>query len=184
MNTGAQTITGWRAIRKTDVDVEGTVLTSPSYTVEGWLQAIVPDPCWLPWWRMERSRIPTTVTAARRSSTSPIGAPAPGITPTGSTTNSISKRSHPGTRVELQFDGINDTAETYLNGQKLESTATGMFVRRGFDVTAFVRPAKTSLPSWCTRPIHLASPMATAERMMIETSARAWLHVTRSAGTG
>ncbi|MFZ3235625.1 MAG: glycoside hydrolase family 2 TIM barrel-domain containing protein [Stellaceae bacterium] len=127
------------------MDVEGTVLTSPSYTVEGWLQAVVPG-----------SVLATLVANGK--------VPDPYYGDCSKAILDITDRRAgagyytywfynqfdlqaiaPGTRVELQFDGINDTAETYLNGQKLESTATGMFVRRGFDVTAFVRPGKNQL---------------------------------------
>jgi mannosylglycoprotein endo-beta-mannosidase len=121
------------------------VLTSPSYTIEGWLEAVVPGSVLAT--LVKNGKIPDPYYGDCSQSILDITDPLAGA---GYYTywfyNAFDLPAiAPGTRVELRFDGINDAAETYLNGQKLESTARGMFARRSFDVTAFVRPGKNQL---------------------------------------
>src|SRR3954467_4935777 len=109
--------TGWRARLHAEVDVDGTVLTSPSYTVEAWLDAVVPGSVLAtlvknkrapdPYYGDYSKSIPDIAKAGAGLYTywfyNAFHLPAPG----------------PGRRVELRFDGINYGATVYLNGRKL-----------------------------------------------------------------
>ena len=138
MNTdNIQTLaTGWLARPHADVDVDGTVLTSPSFTVEGWLDAVVPGSVLAT--LVKNKKVPDPYYGDNSKSIpdiSQVGA--------GHYTYWFYNAFHlsapgPGRRVELRFDGVNYGATVYLNGRKLEAEATGMFRRHVFDITAFV----------------------------------------------
>ena len=129
--------TGWRARLKADVPVDGTVLTSPSYSVAGWLDAVVPGSVIAT--LVKNNKIPDPYYGNNSNST-----PDTDISKVGNAYytywfyNAFQLPTlAPSRRVALCFDGINYGAEIYFNGRKL-GVAVGMFRRHVFEITPLV----------------------------------------------
>jgi mannosylglycoprotein endo-beta-mannosidase len=135
-----QVLTGWLA-KQADVHLDGTILTSPSYIVQGWLDAVVPGSVLATLFRNGKVKDPYVGDYSKHIDD---------ISQGGSYTywfyNAFDLPAiQPGKRVELRFEGINDGADIYLNGHRLDSKITGMFTRRSLDVTTLVHVAKNKL---------------------------------------
>ena len=141
--------TGWLARLEADVSVDGTVLTSSSYNVEGWLNAVVPG------------SVLATLVKNNKVSDPYYGDNSKSIPDVGSTGVAFytywfyNAFNLPppvsGRRVQLRFDGINYSASVYLNGRKLGDTV-GMFRRHVFDITPFVIAGQNKLAVLVTPP--------------------------------
>ncbi len=129
--------TGWRAIRASEVTVDGRVLTTEDPSPEGWINATVPGTILTtmvnnrlvpePWYGMNNEEIPDIWDAGRDYYTYWF----------------FTRFSIPGLdstrQVWLKFRGINYRAEVWFNGSLLSDSVTdGMFLRREYNVTALL----------------------------------------------
>jgi hypothetical protein len=78
-----QVLTGWLA-KQADVHLDGTILTSPSYIVQGWLDAVVPGSVLATLFRNGKVKDPASILTIFRRAVATL---------TGFTTPSISQRS-------------------------------------------------------------------------------------------
>ena len=140
---------GWLARAKADVTVDGTVITSPSYRVEGWLDAVVPGSVLAT--LVKNNKAPDPYYGINSCSINDIGKYGVGLYTYWFYNAFNLPAPGPGRRVELRFDGINYGASVYLNGRKLGETA-GMFLRHVFDITAFVIAGENRLAVLVTPP--------------------------------
>lgn len=131
--------TGWRAIRASELTVDGRALTTEDPAPEGWINATVPGTVLTtlvnnslmpePWYGMNNETIPDVWDAGRDYYTYWF----------------FTRFSIPGLdstrQVWLNFRGINYRAEIWVNGSLLSDTATdGMFLRRKYNVTSLLNP--------------------------------------------
>ena len=126
--------TGWRAIRASEVSVDGGVLTTEDPSPEGWINATVPGTVLTtlvnnglmpdPWFGMNNEEIPDIWDAGRDYYTYWFF-----------TRFSIPELDST-RQVWLNFRGINYRAEVWLNGRLIsDSIIDGMFLRRKYNVT-------------------------------------------------
>ena len=139
--------TGWLARSKADVSVDGTVITSPSYSVEGWLDAVVPGSVLAT--LVKNNKAPDPFYGVNSCSIPDAGTAGIGLY-TYWFYNAF-QLPVSGRRVELRFDGINYAASIYFNGRKLGDVA-GMFLRHVFDITPFVVAGENRLAVLVTPP--------------------------------
>src|SRR6185369_1118555 len=139
--------TGWLARSKADVSVDGTVITSPSYSVEGWLDGVVPGSVLAT--LVKNNKAPDPFYGVNSCSIPDAGTAGIGLY-TYWFYNAFQLPA-PGRRVELRFDGINYAASIYFNGRKLGDVA-GMFLRHVFDITPFVVAGENRLAVLVTPP--------------------------------
>jgi hypothetical protein len=129
---------GWRARKASDVAEDGTVITAPGYSLEGWIRARVPGTVLTtliengtyqdPYFGLNNTRIPDISDAGPEFYTYWF-------------LKDVNLTSaDPGRRVWLKFRGINYFADVFLNGARVNrDTHRGMFLRQRYDVTDLVR---------------------------------------------
>jgi hypothetical protein len=130
---------GWVARQAASVLQDGAVLTSSGVDFEGWMPAVVPGTVLTtmlenklipdPDFGMNNELIPDIYDAGRDYYTywfvNRFTTPAPAE----------------GEHLWLNFRGINYRAEIFLNGKRISTTThEGMFVRRSYDITRWVKP--------------------------------------------
>jgi len=129
--------TGWRAIRASEVTIDGGRLTTADPDPAGWMNATVPGTVLTtlvnngqvpdPWYGMNNEKIPDIWNAGRDYYTYWFF--------TRFTIPELDSTR----QVWLKFRGINYRAEIWLNGTLLDDTIReGMFIRRKFNVTALL----------------------------------------------
>lgn len=129
---------GWLARRANEVGADGNTLTSSEWSENGWLPAKVPGTVLttllknglfpVPEFSMNNNLIPDIYTIGADFYTYWF-------------VKSFECRSVPeGKHVWLNFRGINYKADIFLNGKRVNRvTHEGMFLRRSFDITDFLR---------------------------------------------
>lgn len=134
----------WIARQATYVLQDGIQLTSAPQDFNGWIPAVVPGTVLTtllenkqipsPYYGMNNERIPDIYHAGKDFYTywfvNRFDAPALDA----------------GSRLWLNFRGINYRADVFLNGKRISTTThEGMFIRRSYDITAAVKPGKNTL---------------------------------------
>ena len=129
---------GWLAKKASEVGVDGTVITSVGYSLDEWVEAVVPGTILStlvcngvypdPYLYKNNTEIPDIFKAGQDFYTYWFY------------TEFELSASMKGKMVYLQFRGINYSAEVFLNGAKVRNKLLqGMFQRHFLDITAFAK---------------------------------------------
>ncbi|HVZ39434.1 MAG TPA: glycoside hydrolase family 2 TIM barrel-domain containing protein [Candidatus Kapabacteria bacterium] len=141
----------WLAINASNVTEEGSAITLPGYNLTGWMPAVVPGTVLTtlvangvyldPYYSTNISRIPDASKAGVDFYTYWFY--------TSFTLGDAS----PGSRIWLEFRGINYRANVFFNGTQLNAaTLEGMFQRYLFDITDLVNPGSDNALAVWTQP--------------------------------
>ncbi|HEY0156726.1 MAG TPA: glycoside hydrolase family 2 TIM barrel-domain containing protein [Thermoanaerobaculia bacterium] len=132
---------GWKAIRAGDTPLDGSAISDPATPLTGWLDAVVPG-----------TVLTTLCSALPQEFPDPYyGIPSPAIPDASSA--GVDRYTFwfaaavelpalgPGQQAWIRFRGINESAEVFFNGRRLNAaTLRGMFLRHAFNVTPLARP--------------------------------------------
>ncbi|MGI4865826.1 MAG: glycoside hydrolase family 2 protein [Janthinobacterium lividum] len=129
--------TGWQCQPIAKVTAEGAQLSQPTYTLAGWLPAVVPGTVLTtklenkqvpdPFYGMNNERIPDIYRTGRAYYTYWFAKDFKELPATGSG------------QVWLHLRGINYSCEVFLNGRKLnQKTHYGMFLRQAYNITPYL----------------------------------------------
>ena len=136
--------TGWYARRANEVKLDGNRFSSTPFSPEGWMKAKVPGTALTtllenkifpaPEFSMNNNLIPDIFDTGKDFYTFWYVRP-------------FRLETVPqGLKVWLNFRGINYKAEIFLNGKRInESTHEGMFLRKSFDITPYIRESGNNL---------------------------------------
>ena len=128
--------TGWQCSPIARTRGSGTAISSPSYSLAGWMPAVVPGTVLTtllankqvpdPFYGMNNTKIPDIYTVGREYYTYWF-------------TNEFREAPKAGEQVWLNFRGINYSGDIFLNGRKVNASPfTGMFLRQSFNITALL----------------------------------------------
>jgi mannosylglycoprotein endo-beta-mannosidase len=142
----------WKAKRASDMTADGSVITSGEFTMEGWMDAVVPGTILTtllhnklipdPFFGMNNNLIPDVYDTGRDYYTWWFynEFPSPEI--------------RDGQEVWLNFRGINYFADIFLNGKRINlNTHQGMYLREKYLITPFLNKGKINrLAVWVAPP--------------------------------
>lgn len=124
---------GWQCSPIAKITASGTAISSPSYSLTGWLPAVVPGTVLTtllanklvpdPFYGMNNNRIPDIYTVGRDYYTYWF-------------VNDFRETPKAGEQVWLNFRGINYSCDIFLNGRKVNTSLyEGMFLRQTYNIT-------------------------------------------------
>jgi len=143
---------GWKAIRATDIKLDGTVITGNAFNSDGWMDAVVPGTVLTtllhnkkipdPFFGMNNTLIPDVYETGRDYYTywfyNEFEIP----------------ELKEGQQIWLNFRGINYFADIFINGKRVNTrTHQGMYLREKYLVTPFLNKGKSNkLAVWVAPP--------------------------------
>jgi len=145
-DVGGKTLlnTGWYARRTNEVKIDGNRLSASPFCTEGWMKARVPGTVLAtmldnnlfpaPEFSLNNNLIPDIYDAGKDFYTFWFVRPF------------LIETVPQGRKVWLNFRGINYKADIFLNGKRINtSTHEGMFLRKSFDITSYIKKDSTNL---------------------------------------
>jgi|GEM_PF-4237205 len=131
----------WKIRRATRVDVDGERLSRPGFDVAGWISAPVPGTVLGA--MVEAGVYPDPWDGATSSDPAPDAADGnPGTYTFWWLRDFELAPPSSGERYWLDFHGIHQRADVYVNGKRVGETLSGMFRRHSLDVTSVCRPGE------------------------------------------
>ncbi|MFD2572794.1 glycoside hydrolase family 2 TIM barrel-domain containing protein [Spirosoma soli] len=129
---------GWQCRSISNVKDNGSTISSPRYSLNGWQPAVVPGTVLTtllankqvpdPFYGMNNKRIPDIYHAGRDSYTYWF-------------VRDFREMPKAGEQVWLNFRGVNYSCDVFLNGNKLnQKLHQGMFLRQTYNITSLLRP--------------------------------------------
>lgn len=153
-----QLVTGWKAIKASDLSSDGCLITKDDPDLSGWMNATVPGTVLTtllnnglipdPLFGMNNEKIPDVYTEGRDFYTYWFF-------------NRFSTKGMDTTRqVWLKFRGINYFADVYLNGRRISTERhEGMFLRKAYNITPYLnREGVNRLAVLVEPPAHPGNP--------------------------
>lgn len=126
--------THWVAKRKADVQVDGTVITSPGYQRTGWMNAVVPGTVLTT--LLHNHLVPDPFVGLNNKEIPDIHDVGRGYYTYWFYTELPELNVKQGEQVWLKFRGINYAANIFLNGKRVnKDTHEGMFLREKYNIT-------------------------------------------------